>query len=162
MAYSCNAPVPTEVSRLARGLASESFEAAPRDRHTLVVKRLGLDGDPGTLSRRVREAIAGTPPFAARVTGVDVFRDPPMGTAPVAYLAVESPGLLRVHEQLCEEFEPIDGLEGDDYVPHVTVARGGDAARLAGREVDLEWTVDSVFVWAAEYDERVERISLPA
>jgi 2'-5' RNA ligase len=161
VAYSCNAPVPTEVSRLARGLASETLEATPRDRHTLVVKRLG-DGDPGTLAGRVRAAIAGTPPFAARVTGVDVFRNPPMGAGPVAYLAVESPGLQRLHERLCERFDPIEGLEGDGYVPHVTVARGGDADRLAGREVDLEWTVDSVFVWTADYDEHVERISLPA
>ena len=162
MAYSCNAPVPTEVSRLARGLASEAFEATPRDRHTLVVKRLGLDGDPAALARGVRAVVDGIPPVAARVTGVDVFRDPPMGTGPVAYLAVESPGRRRLHAALGERFDVVEGLEGDDYVPHVTVARGGDADRLAGRDVDVEWTVDSLFVWAAEYDERVERISLPA
>ena len=161
MAYSCNVPVPTEVSRLARGLASEAFEATPRVRHTLVAKRLG-DGDPGPLARRVREAIAGLPPFAARVTEVDVFYDPPMGEGPVAYLAVESPGLHRLHGALCERFDPGGDSEGDDYVPHVTVARGGDADRLVGRAVDVEWTVERVFVWSADYGERVERISLPA
>lgn len=161
MAYSCNVPVPSSVSRLARGLAAELREATPRDRHTLVAKRFE-DDDPRALARGVREAIAGTPPFAARVTGVETFDDPPTGAAPVAYLAVESPGLRRLHEALCARFDPVDGIEGDDYDPHVTVARGGDAARLAGREVDLEWTVDAVFVWSAGYGEAVERISLPA
>ena len=161
MAYSCNVPVPSEVSRLARGLAADLLDATPRDRHTLVAKRLG-DGDPQHLARGVREAIAGVPPFAARVTGVDVFRDPPTGSAPVAYLAVESPGLQRLHAALCERFDPVGDIEGDQYKPHVTIARGGDADRLAGRTVDLEWTVDSVFVWSAGYGEAVERISLPA
>lgn len=161
MTYSCNVPVPSAVSRLARGLAADLIDATPRDRHTLVAKRLG-DGDPRTFAREVREAIEGIPPFAARVDGVDLFRDPPTGTAPVAYLAVESPGLRRLHAALCERFDPIEGLEGDDYDPHVTIARGGDAHRIAGREVDLEWTVDAVFVWSAGYGEAVERISLPA
>jgi 2'-5' RNA ligase len=161
VAYSCNVPVPAEVSRLARGLAAELHEATPQDRHTLVAKRFE-DDDPRALARGVREAIAGLPPFAARMTGVDVFYDPPTGTAPVAYLAVESPGLHRLHAALCERFDPVGDIEGEAYVPHVTIARGGDADRLVGREVDLEWTVDSVVVWSAGYGEAVERISLPA
>lgn len=165
MTYSCNVPVPASVSRLARGLAADLATAAPRDRHTLVAKRLGDgdgDGDPGALAREVRDAIAGIPPFAARVTGVDTFENPPTGTAPVVYLVVESPGLRRLHAALCDRFGAIEGLEGDDYDPHVTIARGGDARRLVGRDVDVEWTVDAVFVWSAGYGEPVERIALPA
>ncbi len=158
--YSLNTPVPTAVSRLARGLAAECREATPRDRHTLVVKRLG-EGDAGTLAREVRARLVGTTPFEARVTGVDVFTDPPTGRAPVAYLAVESPGLEAIHRRLCERFDPVEGIEGDGYVPHVTIARGGDADRLAGRELDLAWTVDGLLVWAADYREAAERIALP-
>lgn len=158
--YSCNVPVPSAVSRLARGLASEAFRATPRDRHTLLVKRLG-EGDPGTLARSVREAVEGIPPFAVSVTGVDVFENPPTGTAPVAYLAVESAELGRLHRALCAEFDPVEELEGDDYVPHVTVARGGDAGDLAGRAVDHEWSVETLLLWSGDYGEPVERISLP-
>lgn len=161
MTYSCNLPVPSEVSRLARGLAADLIDATPRDRHTLVAKRLG-DGDPRTLAREVRAVIEGIPPFAARVDGIELFREPPTGTAPVAYLVVESPGLRRLHAALCERFDPVPGLEADEYDPHVTIARGGDAYRLLGREVEYEWTVDAVFVWSAGYGEPVERISLPA
>lgn len=158
--YSLNVPVPTTVSRLARGLATDLREATPRDRHTLVLKRLD-DEDPRELAREVREAAAGTQPFEARVTGVDAFQDPTTGRGPVAYLRVDSPPLVQLHRRLCDRFGAVESLEDDAYVPHVTVARGGDADRLVGRDVDVTWTVDSLFVWAAEYDEPTERLSLP-
>lgn len=159
--YSCNVPVPADISRLARGLATETLTATPRDRHTLVAKRLG-DGDAAVLARRLRESLDGLDPFTVHISGVEVFDRPPTGPAPVAYLAVESPALSRLHRRLCSVFDPIVGLEGDEYVPHVTVARGGDADRLAGRAVDdAGWTVESLSLWSATYEESVERFSLP-
>ncbi len=82
---------------------------------------------------------------------------------PLAYLLIESPALFEIHERLCSVFEPIEGLEGDDYVPHVTIARGGDADRLEGTKADepITWTVDSLILWAATYGEPETRISLP-
>jgi 2'-5' RNA ligase len=161
--YSCNVPVPTEVARLARGLAADCIEATPRDRHTLVVKRLGEDR-PEELARRIRRTLEGVPPFEVRTAGVELFREPETGSDPVAYLRIESPALLELHERLCAVADPIAGLEGDDYVPHVTVARGGDAARLVGAETGgtITWTVDSLLVWAGPYGEPTARISLPA
>lgn len=160
--YSCNIPVPSKISRLARGLAAECIEATPRDRHTLVVKRLG-DNDPRALTRRIRRALDGTPPFEARTDGIGLFREPETGRGPVAYLRIESPGIFEIHDTLCSVFEPIEGLEGDDYDPHVTIARGGDAARLADVDTggSITWTVDSLLVWAGPYGEPTARISLP-
>lgn len=161
--YSCNVPVPTEVARLARGLAVDCIEATPRDRHTLVVKRLG-EGRPEEFTRRIRRTLEGTPPFEVRTAGVELFEEPETGSGPVAYLRIESPTLFGIHEELCSVSEPIEGLEGDGYVPHVTIARGGDADRLAGAETggSITWTVDSLLVWAGPYGEPAERISLPA
>lgn len=161
--YSCNVPVPPKVARLARGLATDCIEATPRDRHTLVLKRLG-ERDPDALSRRIRETLEGTPPFEVRTAGVELFREPTTGRGPVAYLRIESPALFRLHETLCSVTDPIEGLEGDDYDPHVTIARGGDADRLAGAETggSITWTVDSLLVWAGPYGEPTARISLPA
>ena len=158
--YSLNATVPASVARLASGLAADLLDASVRQRHTLVVKRLGED-DPGGLADAARAVVAGTDPFPVRVTGVGTFRDPPSGAAPVAYLSVESTGLRRLHRRLCERFDPVEHMEGDDYAPHVTVARGGDADRLAGREADAAWTVDRLQVWAGDYGEPVESIALP-
>lgn len=158
--YSLNAPVPADVSRLARGLATDCFDATPRDRHTLVVKRLG-DGEPRRLAGEVRARIVGTEPFPARITGVETFENPATGRGPVAYLRIDAPAIERLHRRLCERFDPVEGIEADGYVPHVTVARGGDAGRLAGRDLDYEWTVDALVVWSTEYREPAERIALP-
>ena len=174
--YSLNAPVPASVARLAAGLASECRTADVRTKHSMVVKRLPEDvgraggGHPGghepnvrAFASEAREALAGLGPFAVRVTGVESFDRPTNGTGPVVYLAVESPGIREAHRRLCERFEPLPGLEGEDYVPHVTLARRGDADRLVGREVDpVEWTVERLVVWDAHRRLEVETVSLPA
>jgi len=175
--YSLNVPVPSEVARLASDLARELPDARPRRRgeHTLVCKRLDAAGASGRrapgdatgrLDARVREAVAGTAPFAARVTGVDQFREAVTGPSPVVYLAVESPGLLDLHRRVCEAFDPVEGLEGDDYVPHVTVARGGSTATAGAvceRGIEpVEWTVTELQVYDADHAQPVSTLSLPA
>lgn len=160
--YSLNVPLPDEVVRLAAGLGAGCHTAEVRERRTLVVKRLG-EGRYRSVADRAREALTGTAPFAARVTGIDAFENPPGGPAPVVYLAVESPGLLALHRGLCGTFSPADGLEGEAYVPHVTVARGGDARRLLQEEMDpVRWTVDRLVLWYAPDHEPVESVALPA
>jgi 2'-5' RNA ligase len=166
--YSLNAAIPGAVAATAGDLARSLPEATPRERggHTLVVKRLG-DGDAQDyypLEARAREALAGTAPFRALIDRVDCFETVPTGTAPVVYLAVESPGLVELHRRLCEVFEPVAGIEGDEYEPHVTVARGGslETAREATGPIDpIEWTVDDLFFFDAERGEEVSRVSLP-
>lgn len=168
--YSLNVPVPSAVARLAGDLARDLPGARPRDRgtHTLVCKRLGDGGVGGyhRLEARAREAVSGTAPFAARVTGVGQFAEAVTDPSPVVYLAVESPGLCRLHERLCGTFDPVADLEADAYVPHVTVARGGSAeraARLCERTVDpVEWTVTELSVRDARRDRSVSTVSLPA
>lgn len=158
--YSLNVPVPVTISRLARGVASECITATPRDRHTFVIKRLGADR-PSHLSDRLRRILSGQAPFSASVTGIDVFDTPTAGTGPVAYLAIESPDVIQMHNELSEHFEPIEGIEGEDYVPHITIARGGDADKLRNRHLSDVFTVESLQIWAAKYEEPVERLALP-
>lgn len=139
-----------------------------RERHTLVAKRLG-DEPPGGVSRlreQVRTALVGTPAFEVRVSGLDYFERPARGEGPVVYLTVESPGLLELHERLSGAFSVAEGIEGEDYVPHLTLARGGSlekAKRLAEREIDpVTWTVSKLVLWDANYEESVSEFSLPA
>jgi len=173
--YSLNVPVPSEVARLAGDLARQLPDARARERgdHTLVCKRLGTDdGDAPDavgyhrLEARARDAVSGTAPFGARVTGVDLFAPAVTGPSPVVYLAVESPGLERLHDRLCRAFDVRPDLEGDDYTPHVTVARGGslDRAReLAEGDVDpIQWTVTDLEFRDAERGQAVSTVSLPA
>ena len=168
--YSLNVPLPSDVTRLATSLARDlpGARARTRGEHTLVAKRLatGNRGEFQRIATRVRDTLAGTPAFEARVAGVDCFEVAADGQSPVVYLAVESPELERLHQRLCDAVDPVSGMERDDYVPHVTIARGGtvDAAeRLAGRDIaSIRWTVTELQFWDAERSLSAGTVSLPA
>jgi len=169
--FSVIVPVPPAVRDLARELrpALTGFDRIrPARSRRLVLKRLPADDRREYLeaARRAKRVLAETAPFEVRITGTGVFRDPPRGPAPVAYLAVESEGLQRAHERLVEEFDAVAGLEGADYVPHLTLARGGphDApAALTERDVDpISFTASKLDCYDSEHTERVESIQLSA
>ncbi|WP_265109638.1 2'-5' RNA ligase family protein [Halosolutus halophilus] len=165
--YSVNVPVPGRVRELAADLYPSlvGFDSVRED-HSCLLKRLGDADHVAPLQQRAHRALEGAPAVEAEITGIDYFAEPPLGSAPVVYLAVESPGLERIHADLADSFEPIEGLEGSDYVPHVTLARGGDsatAARLADREIEpIRWTVTELEFWDGTYKLPVSRIRLPA
>lgn len=169
--YSLNAPVPGEVERLSSELfpSLTAFEQI-RTRHALLIKRLGDTPaariGPDRLAERLRPVVSGTPAFEARISGIDYFAEPPLGSAPVVYLAVDCPALCRLHRRLVTEFGVVDDLEGDSFVLHVTLARGGSvdaAARLANTDIEsITWTVSELWLWSQEFREAVRRIQLPA
>lgn len=168
--YSLNVPVPSPVATLAGRLARELPRARSRRQHehTLVVKRLGA-ADRQTFQRlaaKTRDTLAGFPAFEARITGVDYFAQPASGASPVVYLAVESPGIERLHDTLTEVFDPVADIEGEAYVPHVTIARGGSlaAARaLAEQSIEpIEWTVSALVFWDGERAQSAGKLTLPA
>lgn len=161
---SVNAPVPGTVKRAVSDLRVHLNDT--RSDHTLVVKRLG-EADHGLATRkRVRQALAGQPTVEAALAGIDIFEEPASDTAPVVYLAVESPGLMALHKHLCDVVEPVPGIEGPDYVPHITIGRTTEEAameRLRDREApEIRWTVTELKFWDAKYEESVGRISLPS
>ena len=190
--FSLNVPLPPAVERLAADLHPKlsGFDRV-RNRHTLVCKRFGVadvrsgereggegggrDGGQdvppreealGRLRERLHRPLTGTGPFEVAATGVDVFDAPRSGSRPVVYLAVESDGLVRLHRRLCEAFGAVEGIEGDDYVPHITLARGGNpepgaVAGLVDAEFDpIRWRVHAVDVWDPEYREVAATIDL--
>jgi 2'-5' RNA ligase len=167
--YSLNVPVPGRVRRLASDLHPNlvAFDSQPSD-HTLLAKRLDAStpSDRHRVQRQVRDALAEYPPFAVRITGINTFQNPTSGPGPVVYLAVESPGLHDVHDRLVDALGSIDGLGGDDYVPHVTLARDGprDAADAATQvDIDsIEWTVERLEFYDAHLEEPAGEIRLPA
>lgn len=168
MPISLNVPVPGQVKRHASDLEPDlyTFDRVRRT-HTLGIKRLG-ERTPTEYARlipQVRRAISGTPPFEARVTEIDTFEEPSLGAVPVVYLAVEGRELRTLNARLSEIFEPIEGIDGEVYTPHITLARGGsveERARLSEREIDpISWTVTELVLWDATYEEVATRFSLP-
>ncbi|MFB6162630.1 MAG: 2'-5' RNA ligase family protein [Halococcoides sp.] len=164
--FSLNAPLPRDVHEIADRVAADypPDTVRPRDQRTLVVKRLGDPTDAARLTARAREVVTDQPPIAARARGVVRFEDPPAGQAPVLALDIESPGLIDLHERLCAAFEPVEGIEGSAYHPHVTVARGPavpDRAREASVEV-CEWSIEHLQLYDASRHLSAGRIDLPA
>lgn len=169
--YSLNVPLPGAVADRVAGVQADLPGADFRESPTLVAKRLDPDGTVASgitpfaeLRTGVEAALADVSAFPARIDRVGVFEHPPAGTAPVVYLAVESPGLVSLHDRLCRSFAPAPAIEGRDYVPHVTVARGGhavDARRLDGTAVEpVEWTVDEFTLYDADNGATVDRFAL--
>lgn len=162
---SLNVPVPGSVREQLETLrpALAGFDTV-REEPTLVLKRFGGSVPGDAIESEVRLALADAAPFEVRIAGIGSFERPVSGPAPVAYLAVESPGLERLHDQLADDFGVVDGLEGEDYVPHLTLARGGgmDALdSLASASIDpVEWTVTELWFWNARRGERLGRVSL--
>jgi len=175
--FSLNVPVPGAVRRLASDLQPRLLDfASVREDHTLVVKRFPenelANGPPAhqlaTLQERLRPVISGLPAVEARVAGIDAFEQPARGDGPVVYFAIESPGLHRIHRTLTDAFGVIEGIEGDAYTPHVTLARGGSAAaaataeQLREREIEpVSWTVSELVIWDAQHREPAARFGLP-
>ena len=190
--FSLNVPLPPAVGDLAGDLHPKlsGFDRV-RDRHTLVCKRLGVEAVPDRVddgeSNREREGgelsppkpdavaalredlrplLSGTAPFEVAVTGVDVFDAPVSGSRPVVYLAVESDALVRLHHRLCAAYGAIEGIEGDEFVPHVTLARGGNpdpgvVADLVSREFEpVRWRVHAIEMYDPEFREVAATIDL--
>ena len=190
--FSLNVPLPPAVERLATDLHPKlsGFDRV-RERRTLVCKRFGAedvrsgerDGGEGRgggegrdappreealrrLRERLRRPLAGVDPFEVTVTDVDVFDAPRSGSRPVVYLMVESDGLVRLHRRLCAAFGAVEGIEGDDYVPHITLARGGNpepgvVADLVDADFDpIRWRVHALDVWDPEFREVAASVEL--
>jgi 2'-5' RNA ligase len=163
--FSLNVSAPGRVKRLAADLHPRlaGFERV-RERHSLVCKRFECE-EYDRLAERVRRVLDGSTPVGARVTGIETFDDPVRGPGPVVYLAVSSPGLVAIHERLVAAFGAIATLEGDEYVPHITLARGGSADRIESLRAlavePIEWTISELHFYDATPDERVGRLSLP-
>lgn len=165
---SVNVPIGGKVKQVISELHPDlvSFTSV-RERHTLVCKR--FPGEEGSnidqLESELRVTLRGMESFEVRVDGIGFFEEPVSGSAPVVYLGVTSDGLERLHWALVDAFGSVPALEGSSYVPHITLARGGDldkAVELSNRNIDpVVWVVNEVWLWEGKYGERVRAISLP-
>lgn len=182
--FSLNVPLPPAVDRIGQTLASASASfGRPRTRHTLVCKRFSSGDVPDAadsaktpsppreaaldrLCVALRSSLAPIDPVELALIGVDAFETPASGAGPVVYLAVASPSLLQLHRRLCAAFGVVDDIEGDAYVPHVTLARGTDPATVRDAlAVDLEttpirWHADALTVYDAQFREVAATLAL--
>ncbi len=167
--YSLNAPAPSAVDTIFERFR-ESLQAfdVVRTSPTLLVKRFGPRSlaDLSTLEGSLDDALSGWGPIEARANEIDAFLDPPDGPAPVVYLAIDSPGLEALHRHLVAEFGVgPEVIEGDQYVPHITLARGGhrtDLRSLTSASIDpIRWTIEELHLRDVTYDQPARQFHLP-
>ena len=168
--YSLNVPVPGIVKERAWELRRPlTGVERHRDELSLVVKRLEArtSGEFAAESQAVREWCRGTPPFEIRLPRIETFEDPPAGPAPVIYLAVESPAIEELHATLVDALGAVTAVEGDHYVPHITLGRGlDDPAVLAQLDEHsfepISWSVERLCFWDARREVEIGSVPLPA
>lgn len=163
--YSVNAGVPGAVEAIAGQLHSKllAFESV-REHRSMLIKRLGAVDSVHRQTKRLRQLLADIPPADATVTGIEYFADPPTGSSPVVYLAVESPQLDAIHLRLVEEYGAVHRLEGPAYTMHITLARGGSeerAERLTSQSLEpVSWQVNELLLTKNAGTEVIDRIEL--
>jgi hypothetical protein len=154
--------VPERAGGSARTAHSGSSNTTPADDHAPLHKSDAL----AALCDDLRPLLSRTGAFDVAVTGIDVFDAPASGSRPVVYFVVESDGLHRLHRRLCAAYGAIAGIEGDDYVPHVTLARGGDpnpgvvADLVAAEFKPIRWRVHVLDVYDPEFREVAATVDL--
>lgn len=167
--YSLNAAIPAAAIEQRDELLEhlESFETV-RDPLTLVIKRFGTPDSTAlsSLERSLGEVLNEWGPMRAEIDGIDLFMDPPSGPSPVIYLGVSSHGLEALHRDLVDRFGVVDpAIEGENYIPHITIARGGPRVAIDElRDISLEthqWTIETVMLWSSRHDKPVKQFSLP-
>ena len=166
--YSLNVAIPGEIHALTERLRPQLLTCDTiRDTKTLVVKRFpATDRDELTRAqKKTRDALRGTDPFRIRVTGVEQFEIPASGDGPVLFLAIDSPALEAIHDRLVTVFDAAPGIEGEDYRPHITIARGGDpevVEDILQTEIEpLSVAVNRLIYWDAQRNLPTGELRLP-
>lgn len=125
-----------------------SVSTAPPSYRHITLKTVGrFSGNTALLTDAVETAVADIDPFEISVTGIGTFQNH-------IYLPVNDPdnSLRKLHEAICHVPLFDDrAYEGDDYIPHITVAKTDSPPPEAVLEpyTDIEWgtvNVDSVFL----------------
>ena len=160
--YSVGVPLPPAVRDLVRDFRPllTGFERVRETRDTtLVAKRLDAADRREYLraAREAKAALRGAPAFEARIADIGVFETPARGPGPLVYLAVESPGLERVHRQLAADLGAVEGIEGDlraleDRVDGFESELGSLRESVAGIEDELSAVSETAQSVSAELE----------
>ena len=116
---------------------------------TLVIKRFEKRDLDGHVKSEIRFLLESVEPFGIEIENLERFDVAEKGSSPVLYLEVKSPEVKALHETLVDVFGSVEGVEGENYIPHITIARGGsgDYTVFSGLSCDTGWTVEMLEFW---------------
>ena len=116
---------------------------------TLVIKRFEKKDLDGHVKSEIRFLLENVEPFGIEIGNLERFDVAERGSSPVLYLEVKSPEVKALHENLVDVFGSVEGIEGENYIPHITIARGGsgDYIEFSGLSCDTGWIVEMLEFW---------------
>ena len=161
--WSLNVSMPQNIVRAIKEvtLGVSGWEEICED-PTLVIKRFEKGDVDGHVESEIRLLLEGVEPFDIEIGNLERFDVAERGSSPVLYLEVKSPGMKALHETLVDVFGSVKGVEGENYIPHITIARGGsgDYIEFDGLSCDTEWTVEMLELWNRDGRKKKNKIIL--
>ncbi len=160
--WSLNAMIPRKITEMIHSFGPElnGWEDINKD-HTLVIKRFQEINSRDNFESEMRLLLEKTDPFEIRIGDIDIFSSVPKGSSPVLYIEIESRDLVKIHEKLINVFGVVEGLEGKDYIPHITIARGHkNGFERFEKNLDATGIVKVLEFWDREKYKSKDRIFL--
>ncbi len=159
--WSLNVTIPQKVSRLIEEMAPAlwNWEEICED-PTLVIKR--FETKTAKEETEIRLLLEKIEPFDVQIGNIRTFDIAQRGISPVLYIEVESPGIEALHEMLVGIFGCVKGIEGQDYTPHITLARGEcrEYIEFEERPDPIQWEADELEFWHSGKMQKRNKIKL--
>ena len=161
--WSLNVSMPQNIVRAIRevALGASGWEEICED-PTLVIKRFEKVDVSGHVESEIKLLLESVEPFDIEIGNLERFDVAERGSSPVLYLEVKSPGMKALHEILVDVFGSVKGVEGENYIPHITIARGGGV-----RDVDFSgfsgptiWTAETLEFWNRDKRKKKNKVIL--
>ncbi len=148
--WSLNVSIPQNIVRAIGEVTSELGQGGEvNEELTLVIKRFEKRDLDGHLESEIKILLENVEPFVVEIGNLKMFDVADRGTSPVLYLEVKSRGIKLLHETLVSSFGCVEGVEGENYIPHITIARG-DGVRgvdFSDFSCSTRWTAEILEFW---------------
>ncbi|HIJ12598.1 MAG TPA: 2'-5' RNA ligase family protein [Halobacteriales archaeon] len=129
---------------------------------TLVIKRFEKEDLDGHIESEIKFLLENVEPFIVEIGNLEMFEVADRGTSPVRYIEVKSIGIKVLHETLVSVFGCVKGVEGENYIPHITIARGSGAKNLDFSDFSgpIQWTANTLEFWDRDKRKRKNKVIL--
>ena len=129
---------------------------------TLVIKRFERKDLDGHMESEIKFLLENVEPFNVKIGNLKKFDVAVRGSSPVLYLEIKSPGMKALHETLVSAFGCVKGIEGENYIPHITLARGGgkEDINFSVLPGSTQWTAKMLEFWDRDKRRKKNKIIL--
>ncbi len=161
--WSLNVSIPQGIVRAIEEMApvSRGWEEIVEE-PTLVIKRFEKEDLDGHIESEIKFLLENVEPFTVEIGNLEMFEVADRGTSPVLYIEVKSIGMKLIHETLVSVFGCVKGVEGENYIPHITIARGSGVKNIDFSDFSgpTWWTAKTLEFWDGDKRKKKNQVML--